>query len=70
MTDIFRPSSKNHTYTDSEMDQMSDILLIAKEITDDEALYRLVQGYMLKKVDSIKSIDDLRAKLEEVKEAD
>ena len=52
-------------FCEEELDKMVEVLDMAKKITDDSALFRLLQKHMGKQVDDIKSLDDLRSKYQE-----
>lgn len=58
--------TSQNEFTDAEMDAMVDILTKAKEITDDKALYNIVQKHMDQKAKKYKSVADLRAKANEI----
>ncbi len=60
MSELFKPFGKNYTYTESEMDQMGEILLVAEEIKEDDKLCRLVQKHLAEKGEKITKIQDLR----------
>lgn len=58
--------TSQNEFTDAEMDALVDILTKAKEITDDKALYNIVQKHMDQKTKKYKSVADLRAKANEI----
>ena len=60
MHELFKPFGKNYTFTESEMDQMGEIILVAEEIKGDDKLFRLVQKHLAEKGDKITKIQDLR----------
>ena len=49
-------------FTEEEMDEMIGVLDMSQKITDDAALFRLLQNRMKGKVKDIQSLDDLRSK--------
>lgn len=57
---IFKPFGKNYTFTEDEMNQMSEILITADEIRTDKRLFELVKKYMEEKKNKITKIQDLR----------
>lgn len=60
MSELFKPFGKNYSYTESEMDEMGEIILVAEEIKGDDKLFRLVQKHLGEKGDKITKIQDLR----------
>lgn len=48
-------------FTEEEMDALAEVLKKAEQIKNDKTLHRLVLKHIDKKVDSFKSVDDLRA---------
>ena len=52
-------------FSEEELDQMVEVLDMAKKITEDSALFRLLQKHMGKQVEDIQSLDDLRSKYQE-----
>jgi len=62
MSELFKPFGKSYTYTESEMDQLGEILLTAEDIKKDDKLHRLVLEHLEEKSGKITSIQDLRDK--------
>jgi len=56
-------SNKNYTYTESELDEMGEILLESERIKSDPKIFRMVQEHLDGKSKEIKSIQDLRDKI-------
>lgn len=60
MSDLFKPFGKSYTYTESELDEMGEILLTAEDIKKDDKLHRMVLQHLEEKSGKITSIQDLR----------
>ena len=63
MSELFKPFGKSYSYTESEMDQMGEILLTAEDIKSDDKLFRLVQEHLEEKSGKITKIQDIRDSL-------
>ena len=63
MSELFKPFGKSYSYTESEMDQMGEILLTAEDIKSDSKLFRLVQKHLEEKSGKINKIQDIRDSL-------
>ena len=63
-------SPEEHTYTSSDLQEMGEVLLKAKEIQSDKGMHDKVMGYLNSKVKKIKTLNDLRLRLREVETKD
>ena len=60
---IKRPFGKSYSFTEDEMEEFGEILLVAEEIKADDKLFRLVTDYLKKKSDKITDIQSIRDRL-------
>ena len=60
---IKRPFGKSYSFTEDEMEEFGEILLVAEEIKADDKMFRLVTDYLKKKSDKITDIQSIRDRL-------